>query len=151
MSDERGVVPRAVRLICTADEQGVRVVSRRRVEMVVPPSELIGGPDEPSMDRRTGFWVEVRDARERPLYRRVIADPLPGNLEVSAGGGNFTRRKIAPGEVTFAVLVPDLGDGDHVSLLRGTPSTAGRLRARSGEVARLPLRDLGRSNRDSQR
>jgi len=114
-----------VRLICTADEQGVRVVSRRRVEKVVPPSELIGAADEPSMDRRTGFGSRCGTRRSGPFTGGVIADPLPGDVEVSAGGGNFTRRKIAPGEVTFAVLVPDLGDGDHVSLLRGTPVQRG--------------------------
>ena len=66
MSEDYGIPPRAVRLICTADEEGVRVLSRRRLESVVPPSEPIGGSHEQTMQRRSGFWLELRDAEERP-------------------------------------------------------------------------------------
>lgn len=150
-NDERGAMPRAVRLICTADEQGVRVVSRRRLETVVPPSEPIGEENEQNMQRRTGFWIEVRDAEERPCYRRVIADPLPDSIEAPTAGGGFTRRKVTPRHATFALLVPEIEEADHVSLLRGTPVAGAALRARFGEVARLPLRDPDQQDRESDR
>jgi hypothetical protein len=136
--DEREPTPRAVRLICSAGEKGLRLVSRRRLEAVVPPSEPIG---EESEQRRTGFWIEVRDAEERPVYRRVIADPLPDEIEVSAEDGTFARRKAGAADATFALLVPDLDEADHVSLVRGTAIAGAARRPRSGEVGRLPLRD----------
>jgi hypothetical protein len=140
MNEEYGTPPRAVRLICTADEQGVRVLSRRHLESVVPPSEPIGGEHEEKMQRRSGFWLELRDAEERPCYRRVVADPLPDEIEAPSAGGTFTRRKVLPGSTTFALLVPDLDEADHVSLLRGTAVAGVVSRARFGEIARLPLR-----------
>ena len=141
MSEAYETPPRAVRLICTADEQGVRVISRRRLESVVPPSEPIGGGHEENMQRRSGFWVELRDAEERPCYRRVVADPLPDEVEAPSAGGTFIRRKVSPGSTTFALLVPDLDEADHVSLLRGTAVAGVVTPGRFGEIAQLPLHD----------
>ena len=118
---------------------------RRSLEKVVPPSEPLGEEDEPNLPR-SGFWIEVRDAKERPCYRRVIGDPMPDTAEVPAEDGHFTRIKAARENVTFALLVPDLDEADHVSLLRGTPIAGAAPGARSGEIARLPLRAADRED-----
>jgi len=136
----------AVRLICTADGDGVRVVSRRRLTKVVPPSEPLEDPESGTAEQWSGFWLEVRDERERVRYRRVVADPLSGEVEVPGGDGSFTRRASARASATFALLVPDLPDADHVSLVRGgaaptAPDAAFALAESTGEVARLPLHE----------
>lgn len=141
----------AVRLTCTVEEDGVRVVARRRVTKVVPPSDPIDQEDR----NRSGFWIEVRDVADRARYRRVQPDPLARTVEVPAEDGGFTAREVDPRGTTFSVLVPDLDDGDHVALLRGgaDPGPAGGPRTASPgppgptEVARLALRGDEREER----
>ena len=146
MNDDRSSgAERAVRLICRADENGVHVVSRRRLAKVAPPSEPLE-EEERGGQRRSGFWIEVRDDEDRLRYRRVVADPLAGEVEVPGDAGSFTRRPVAPDSVTFALLVPDIDGAEHVSLMRGPSEGAaarqtGRLADRTGEIARLSLHD----------
>jgi hypothetical protein len=136
MDERNSQSGRAVRLICRADEHGVRVVSRRRLNALVPPSDEVEDVDSRG---RAGFWIEVRDAAGNPSYRRVMADPLADEIEVSEEDGTLFRRRITAGAITFALLVPDLDGADHVALLRGVPA-GGRPGVAAGEVARLPLR-----------
>lgn len=141
-----GVPGPAVRLICAVEGDGVRVLSRRRLTKVVPPSEPIDDQEAGRAGQWSGFWIEVRDDRDRVRYRRVVADPLAGEVEVPGGDGSFTRRESARASAAFALLVPDLPDADHVSLVRGgaAPAATARafaLAARTGEVARLSLRE----------
>lgn len=128
--------PAAWRLICAVDATGVHVISRRRVRMTTPPSDPVEDVGE-----RTGFWVEVRDARERVQYRRVMESPVDDDVEVPGdpGTGALTRQPVSRRR-TFALLVPDLEQGDHVALLRATPVPGAAARARRTEIARLPLR-----------
>jgi hypothetical protein len=127
---------RAWRLLCAVTDAGVRIVSRRQVEMTLPPSDALE-----YVPGSVGFWAELRDADEQALYRRVMADPFEADIEVppEPGGPSFTRVPAPPGG-SFAVLVPDIPGADHVSLVRGEPGdTRGIARARPTEVARLPL------------
>jgi hypothetical protein len=126
------------------DEGGVRIVSRRRVEMTVPPSDPL------DYEATTvGFWAELRDADDQPLYRRVMADPLEAGIEVPQAPGDPSPTRLPATGGSFAVLVPDLPGAARVSLMRGEPApTGGIARARTTEVARLPLRgeDAGPSD-----
>lgn len=135
-------VDRAIRLVCVADADGVRVTSRSRLAKVVPPTESL--PDVSSAAGRSGFWVEVRDAADRVRYRRVMADPLPSRLEAPAENGGFGQLPGAPSTGTFTVLVPDLDDGEELVLMRGSGRGAGPATAAdrvSGELARISLRE----------
>jgi hypothetical protein len=135
----RGAGPERVwRLVCAVTDEGIRVVSRHRVEMTLPPADPF--EDVPGT---VGFWVELRDAEEHALYRRVMADPVEADIEVPGepGDPSFTRVPAPPGGA-FSVLVPDLPGADHVSLVRAEPADTRRaIRARQAEVARLPLTD----------
>ena len=112
--------------------------------MTVPPSDPL---DYEAAS--VGFWAELRDADDQPLYRRVIADPLGADIEVPQAPGDPSPTRLPAPDGSFAVLVPDLPGADHVSLIRGEPSpTGGIARARPTVVARLPLRgeDAGPSD-----
>lgn len=138
-------LPAAWRLICTVDRDGVRVRSRRRVHMTTPPSDPLDGSREP-----TGFWVEVRDAGERVQYRRAMTSPVEDEVEVPGdpAEGTFTRVGVEP-RGTFALLVPETDDADHVALLRAAPVSGGR--ARRTELARVSLRADTADERDPGR
>jgi hypothetical protein len=134
----------AWRLFGAVTDEGVRIVSRRRVEMRVPPSDPL------DYEAATvGFWVELRDADDQALYRRVMGDPLKADIEVPQAPGDPSPTRLPAPAGSFNVLVPDLLGADHVSLMRGEPApTHGIARARPTEVARLPLRgeDAGPSD-----
>ena len=96
---DRSIGPEsAVRLICRADDNGVRVISSRPLAKIVPPSEPIGDDDLHGQPR-SGFWIEVRDEQERPRYRRVICRSAR-----QRGGGSRRRRLLhaPPGDLRSA-------------------------------------------------
>ena len=110
MKTENMATPYAWRLVCAAEEDAtVRVLSRRRVQMIVPPDDdLAGAPGA------AGCWAELRDAEARPLYRRILRDPWARDQ-----GRRGERR-------AFSVLVPDVEGAADVALLRaGRPAAAG--------------------------
>ena len=132
----------AVRLICDVADRGVRVVSRRRLAKVAPPTESFADADPAAP--RSGFWIEVRDAQGRTRYRRAVPDPLTDRHEAPGPNGSFVQIR-GRGSDRFALLVPEIEDGEDVVLMRGTSiagaAAAGGPRRATGEIARLSLRD----------
>jgi hypothetical protein len=134
-------VPRAAwRLICEYAPDGVRVVSRRRLHKVLPPSAPIE-----STRQGAGFWLEVRDAREQPQYVRALRNPLQSEAEVAGEDGRIRRVSVAAARGAFALLVPEIEGSDHISLLERRSGVGVAGVARTGgtggpaEVARLSL------------
>jgi hypothetical protein len=84
------------------------------VLMVVPPS------DTPSTDQgEYGFWLEVKDANARTLFRRVLHNPMPSDQEVFSLDPKRSVARV-PGarqDQVFIVVVPRLSAAECVSLL----------------------------------
>ncbi|WP_171163536.1 hypothetical protein [Streptomyces sp. I05A-00742] len=125
----------AVRLIFEYAGPDIRLVSRQQVEAAPPPSD----PIEEERDVQ-GFWVELRDAEQRPLYRRVMHPPVRHDAEVFSDDPerSIARVPVEEPRGAFAVLVPDLGDADHIALV-SSPLTPGPSIAPATEVARFTL------------
>ena len=136
--------PKAWRLICTFDGADVRVTSRRRIEMVVPPTDSLEG-----YEGRVGFWIELRDRQGRVVYRRSMQSPFERTAEVLVDSvtGLLAHMPIDQVRGTFVVLVPDLDQGEYVALINGT-AQPGATQGRPVEVARLPLREADAGNRN---
>src|SRR5438093_13462008 len=68
---------KAVRMIFSFDGEHVHLVSQQSAEMVLPPSDPVHGNEG-----RSGFWYELRDVENRPLYRRMMHNPMREDVEV---------------------------------------------------------------------
>lgn len=122
MTDDRppgtdGAGPSSWRVTFEYDAQGVRIVAQQRVAMLAPPddAELVERGD-------AGYWVEVRDAEGRTLYRQVLATPLQHEYEVFSPEPGEGIRRVAAEEPAgvFQAVVPDI-EGAHEIVLRGRP------------------------------
>jgi hypothetical protein len=95
----------ARRLIFEYDGSAVKLVSEQRLAMVAPPPQsLLSRPEE------RGFWIELRDAKNLPVYRRSIERPMEEDMEVLADDNLRPLRRVAVNKPkgTFFVVVPDL-------------------------------------------
>src|SRR5271166_4139570 len=77
LSHAEGQPARAIRLVFSFDGGQVSLLSQQSVEMVLPSSDPVEGTED-----RTGFWYELRDAQDRPVYRKVIHNPMREDVEV---------------------------------------------------------------------
>ena len=97
---------RALRLTFQFDGDHVELIDTERLEKLVPP--MIG--DSPEEGRHTGEWLQVRDGDGRPMFTRLLDDPLRTRVEVHDPDEGPHIVVGPPGRGTFDVLVPDLPD-----------------------------------------
>jgi hypothetical protein len=130
--------PRAIRLVFEYDGDDVRLVSRARIDKVLPQTDQ-------SADATSyrGTWSEVRDGDGVTLDRRVLVDPMPRDAEVFPEqlGEEINREPIDHPSGVFTLLVPDLAGADHVAVLSNSPSQAG-VRSAEAEPSELVRVDL---------
>ncbi|PRY44994.1 hypothetical protein [Umezawaea tangerina] len=137
---DEGVEPRgrgAVRLIFEFAERGLRMLSNEPVDVLVPPTDRLDGYED-----HLGVWVEVCDVDGRALHRRVLPSDLGETVEVfgDASGPSLRRAPVSRARGSFAVLVPDLEQADHLSFMSGLGAAAVRAEgATATELARFPL------------
>jgi len=122
-------------MIFSFDGEHIRLVSQQSVEMVVPPSDPVQG-----VEGHKGFWYELRDAQDRPLYRQVMHNPMREDVEVfSDNSQQSVARQIVPNRKgVFVVVVPDTEEG-HTVTLSSSPRRAQLANQAAREVARFPL------------
>jgi hypothetical protein len=105
---------KAVRMVFSFDGEHVTLVSQQSVEMVLPPSDPLTGTEG-----RKGFWYELRDAQDQPLYRKVIHHPMREDVEVFSDDPqqhSVTRQVVPNRKGVFVVLVPNTEKGRTVAL-----------------------------------
>jgi hypothetical protein len=130
----------AIRLIFKYEGSDISLVSRQRVEMKVPPSE----PLEASLEDRSGFWLEVRDAAGTTLHRQLMHDPIRHDAEVFSDDPerSIARVPVEHPSGVFSVVLPAAEEADHVALI-GTPLEERPAIARAREISTFSLRDEG--------
>jgi hypothetical protein len=131
---------KAMRLTFSYDGDDVKLVSRQRTEMIVPPSDTVQ-----SYGKYKGFWAEVRSGTDKTLYRTVMHNPTKNDAEVfpESPGGEITREPAPKRKGVFVVLVPETDKGEDVILCRSTPETKGPkrgIRSLAGKPAKEILR-----------
>ena len=130
----------SVRLLFEFEGDQIRLVDHQAVDVVPPPSAARSG-----FSHDSGFWLEVRSGRMDVLHREILHDPIDLHPEVFAEDGKTISRSSEPRKKgAFAVLVPELPDGDHLAFVRSDPASRSLLqrlfnRPAAREVARFSL------------
>ncbi len=128
---------RALRLTFEYSDDEIELRSLRRLAMIPsPPHPLV-----PDREER-GFWIVLADANGRPLYRRVMENPIRGDFEVVTGDPDRPLARIPREEKkgTFFVVVPDIPGARTVAVFGAGAGT---------EQRAAPTRELSRFDLDS--
>jgi hypothetical protein len=127
---------KAIRMIIAFDGEHVHLVSQQSVEMALPPSDALQGAEG-----NKGFWYELRDAQDRPLYRRVMHNPMREDVEIFSDDPKQTiaRQTVPNRKGVFVVLVPDT-DAGHTVTLSSSPRRLQQAHQPAKEIARFTLR-----------
>jgi hypothetical protein len=127
-----------VRFVFSYEGTNLAVVSQDRVEMLAPDSDTLDGQQD---SPRSGFWLELHDEADRPLYTRVLESPLAQHVEVFSPDPALSAARYPVDSVsgTFFIVVPDLPDA-HSLILYGSPlgTTPGHEEP-AREIARFDL------------
>jgi hypothetical protein len=127
---------KALRMLFSFDGEHVHLVSQQSVEMVLPPSDPVQG-----IEGHKGFWYELRDVQDRPLYRRVMHNPMREDVEVFADDPkqSVARHTVPNRKGVFVVVVPDIEEG-HAVTLSSSPRRVQIAHQPAREIARFALR-----------
>ena len=114
--------PNALRLTFSYKDGVVQLVSMNEVDMVVPPGNVPARADE------HGFWAELYDASNNPLFRRVLHNPIPVDMEIfsDAPDKNLARVPGAPSEGAFSIVLPNHPNARAVALFSSQHEAAPR-------------------------
>ena len=106
-------IKKSLRLIFQYEGETIQLSSIKRVNTIAPPSDALT-PGE----RASGFWYEVRDRSNQPLYRRVADMPNRYDVEVRSDdpASPPTWQTIDKPQGVFVALVPDLGTAQDLVL-----------------------------------
>jgi len=109
---------KAMRLTFSYDGDNVKLVSQKRTEMKVPPSDPVT-----AYGKQKGFWAELKNERDKTLYRHVMHNPTRNDAEVfpETPGQSISREPAPKRKGLFVVVVPDTAKGEEVTLFRSSP------------------------------
>jgi len=124
---------RAIRLLIEYDRSGYTIGDSWLVETLAPASHSL----EPRLNA-SGFWIELRDAGNKVVYRRVLHDPAPPDAEVFDPERGLRRVALDDPKGVFTVLVPDLPEAEELAIV-SSPMDLGKRASAARQVARLPL------------
>jgi hypothetical protein len=105
---------KALRLTFEYEGPTVKLVSAQSVDMILPLSHPLDTQQE-----QAGFWFTLTDADGKPVYRRVMHNPIGYDREVFSNDPvqpSIQRVPIPKPKGTFVLLVPDLPDARTVQL-----------------------------------
>jgi hypothetical protein len=133
-------VPRAQRLTFSYEGSNVHLLSRQTVEMIPPPSDPVQ-----DSERQAGFWYTLRDREGRPIYRRVVHNPIRHDVEVFSDDPerSVSRVRVSEPRGVFSLLVPGLDEPYTLTLHSSPPGATGEA---AQEIARFDIR----RSRDSE-
>ena len=141
-------VPRALRLTFTYEGEKVSLVERQPIEKRTRQTDPILKEGEAS--QYSGFWIELHDAKNRTIYRRVLHNPIQFSVEVPSDKPHqsFERHTIENPRGTFFVIVPDLDQAESIVIFNSPLDPEFESRAGSREIARIDFKEACRQDKD---
>jgi hypothetical protein len=133
-TQQRAEPNRAIRLLIQYDKSGFSITDSWPLETLAPASHALDAPRATS-----GFWVELHDAKNNVLYRRVMPNPVQSDVEIFDPEEGPHRHAVEEPEGVFTVLVPDMPDAEEIVFVSSPPDPAKRQNA-ARKVAAMPLR-----------
>lgn len=115
-----GTARQTLRLTFQVIEGQVRLVNQERVDMICPPDPS----EKPRAGEHSGFWTELRDARDKVLAHRVLSDPIVNSVEVFSPEGTIRREFGLMSDRVFEVLLPAEPQARSVAVV-GEPASPG--------------------------
>lgn len=134
---------RSLRLIFIYEGDKIRLKSQQSVTMI-PPAPTT----KRSQEKQSGFWYELRDQDGRPVYYKVMHNPIRFDVEVfDVPGEEIIRQPIEYPRGTFQLLVPDTKEARELVLFSSPlkPEAAGEP---AREIARFILKAEGGRKED---
>lgn len=124
-----------LRLTFSYEGSKVELISQQSLEMVPPPSDPITEQDE-----MTGFWYELRDVENHPLYRRAVHNPIKFAVELPSRNREapFAWEKVSQPSGSFVLLMPDLDQAQNL-ILFSSPLEPEKAAAPASELASFEL------------
>jgi hypothetical protein len=134
---DAGATDTALRLTFSYNRESVNLNFIRTLEEM-PTSES----DPLSHEPEAGFWYELRDADNTPLYRQVVHNPLRYDAEVYLDEETIVRQVFDDYADTFDLLVPKLPTATQIALFSSplNPETLGEA---ASELATFSLTNEG--------
>ncbi len=128
----------SLRLIFKYQGEELELTTWERVRMVSPPSDPF-----PATRNETGFWYELRDAFDHPIYRRIIQNPIQTAAEVRSDHPehHLVWREIREPGGIFTLLIPALDQACTLILFSSPPGLRGKAQA-AREIARFDLTSI---------
>lgn len=126
----------ALRLTFEYEGSNVKLVSKQKVEMILPPTQSLTGHEN-----QTGFWFMLSNAQGTPVYRRAVHNPIAYDREIFSNNPehpSVQRVPVAEPKGTFILLVPDVQEAKTIQLFSHPLNPAGRGLAAS-EFARFDI------------
>lgn len=126
---------RVLRLTFVYEGSSVRLVSSQSVEMILPPSHPLE-----AQQNETGFWYTLADAAGKPMYRRIVHNPMRLDREVFSQDAKQSvhRLDVAKPKGSFVVLVPDIAQA-RTLILFSHPLELKSVMAPARELVRFNL------------
>jgi hypothetical protein len=126
----------AIRLTFVHKAGKIQLQSRSGVDAIIPTSSPSGNH---------GFWAELRDRGDKPLFKQLIHNPLSEDREVFSpdAARSIARAAGARAEDVFSILVPNLPEADSLTLVSSEHEGVGNLATKTALLADVPIRRLG--------
>ena len=125
----------AIRLTFVHKAGRIQLQSRIGVDAIIAASR-------PSGDH--GFWVELRNRSDQPLFKQLIHNPIPEDREVFSPDATRSIARVtgARSEDVFSILVPNIPEADSLTLVSSEHEGVGDLKTKTPRLVDVQIRRL---------
>ena len=128
-------VNRSIRFTFSYRGADIKLESRQSIRMISPPSDLLVVNGKIS-----GFWYELRDKKNRVLYRRIVQNPVKFAVEVRSDKKDtpLVWEEVKDPAGLFVLLAPELPEAESIVLV-SSPFEPTRANEEAVEITRFPV------------